>query len=66
VDPPQQPWMTGREQRGSGDDQLRSTKPFGLLGWEAVKGLPFSQYGLQPLSPFELNLIRPHLTEVVK
>jgi hypothetical protein len=48
--PPQQPWMTGREQRGGGDDQLHSTRLFGLLGWEAVKGLPFSRYGLQPLS----------------
>ena len=22
-----------------------------ILGWEAVKGLPFQQYSLQPLSP---------------
>jgi hypothetical protein len=22
-----------------------------VLGWEAVKGWPFEQYGLQPLSP---------------
>ena len=51
MDSPQQPWMTGREQRGVGDDWLRSTKPFGLLGWEAVKGLPFTRHGLHPLSP---------------
>ena len=36
-----QPQVPGREQGGGGDDQLLSTRPFGLLGWETVKGLPF-------------------------
>ena len=31
--------MPGREQGGGGDDWLLSTRPFGLLGLEAVKGL---------------------------
>jgi hypothetical protein len=45
-------WMTGGKQGEGGDNWLRSTRPIGLLfGWEAVKGLPFQQYGLQPLSP---------------
>jgi hypothetical protein len=34
-----QPQVPGREQGGGGDDQLLSTRPFGLLGWETVKGL---------------------------
>ena len=66
MDPPQQPWVTGREQRGGGDDQLLSTRPFGLLGWEAVKGLPFHGVVSNLSPPFQLNLIRPHLTEVIK
>ena len=33
-----QPQVPGREQGGGGDDRLLSTRPFGLLGWEAVKG----------------------------
>ena len=41
VDIPPHSWMTGREQGGEGDDWLRSTRPIGFLGWEAVKGLPF-------------------------
>ena len=56
MDPPQQPWVTGKEQRGGGEGRLLSTRPFGLLGWEAVKGLPFSWYGLQPLSPLRIKL----------
>jgi hypothetical protein len=56
MDSPLQPWMTGREQRGGGDDRLCSTRPIGLLGWEAVKGLPFSWYGLQPLSRLLIKL----------
>jgi hypothetical protein len=48
--------MTGRKQRGGGDDQLPSTKTFGFLGWEAVKGLPFSLYGLQLLYPLWIKL----------
>jgi hypothetical protein len=49
-----------------GDNWLLSTRPFNLLGWEAVKGLPF--HGMvSNLSPlFELHLIRPHLIEVIK
>jgi hypothetical protein len=41
VDIPPHSWMTGGEQGGGGDDQLRSPRPIGLLGWEAVKGLSF-------------------------
>jgi hypothetical protein len=41
VDSPLQPWMTGEEHRGGGDNRLHSTRPISLLEWEAVKGLPF-------------------------
>jgi hypothetical protein len=54
--PPQQPWMTGREQRGGGEERLHSTSPFGLLEWEAVKGLPFSWYGVYHLSPLWIKV----------
>ena len=38
VDIPPHSWMTGGEQGGGGDDQLRGARPIGFLGWEAVKG----------------------------
>ena len=34
-----QPQVPGREQGEGSDDRLLSTRPFGLLGWETVKGL---------------------------
>ena len=33
-----QPQVPGREQGEGSDDQQFSTRPFGLLGWETVKG----------------------------
>ena len=33
-----QPQVPGREQGGGSDDLLLSTRPFGLSGWEIVKG----------------------------
>ena len=51
MDIPPHSLVTGREQGGGDDGRLLSTRPIGFLGWEAVKGLPFQQYGLQPLSP---------------
>jgi hypothetical protein len=56
VDPPPHFWMTGGKQGGGDDNQLRSARPIGFLGWEAVKGLPFSRYGLQLLSPLLIKL----------
>ena len=37
------------ERRGMTGSVVQGQLAF--LGWEAVKGLPFQQYGLQPLSP---------------
>ena len=34
-----QPRVPGREQGEGSDDPLLSTRPFGLSGWETVKGL---------------------------
>ena len=57
VDIPLHYWMTGGEQGGGDDDcSIVQGQLAFFLGWEAVKGLPFSRYGLQLLSPLLIKL----------
>lgn len=56
-----QPQVPGREQ-GGGGDQLLNTRPFGLLGWEAVKGL--LSYGMVSNGSGDPLPVQAHLSQV--